>query len=151
MSITVEYSSLFGPPLPKVIAHGVNAKGVMGKGVAKRVKSTFPAAFESYKQVRLTPGDVHHWGGGEYHVFNLCTQMNPGPGASLISIGWALEGMVEIASLLGITEIHMPKIGCGIGGLHWTQVGPVIERIAATTTIRFIIHDFDPASTRRPT
>lgn len=144
MTMRVEYSSLFGPPLPKVIAHGVNARGVMGKGVAAKVKKIFPAAFDDYKRVKLTPGDVHHWHGGEYHVFNLCTQLKPGPGASLLSIAWALEMMVELAGAHPITAIHMPKIGCGLGGLTWDKVGPIVEARARVSGIEFIVHDFDP-------
>lgn len=145
MSLVVVTTNLFGPPLPKVIAHGVNAKGVMGKGVAAKVKKIFPSAFEDYKRIKLSPGDVHHWHAGEYHVFNLCTQLKPGPGASLVSIGWALEAMLEIAAAHPIGEIHMPKIGCGLGGLQWDKVLPIVQAHARKTEIAIIVHDYEPA------
>lgn len=148
--LVILQTNMFGPPLPKVIAHGVNAKGVMGKGVAAKVKKIFTGAYEDYKRVRLMPGDVHHWHGGEYHVFNLCTQMKPGPGASLISIRTALETTLELAGEHGLLEIHMPKIGCGLGGLAWERVEPVMRAVVKRSRITFIVHDYDPGHRRSP-
>lgn len=42
----------------RTIAHGCNAQGVMGSGVAKIVKALYPEAFSEYRAVNIKSGLV---------------------------------------------------------------------------------------------
>lgn len=145
--LRVVQSDLFDP-LPSAIAHGCNAVGVMGAGVAKRVRALFPEAYAEYRELckckRFRPGDVHHYGRGPQHVFNLCTQQGTGPGAMLSAIETSVYNMLRIAEDLGVAEIHMPRIGCGIGGLSWSNVQISIKAVSRSRSVMLVVHDFDP-------
>jgi O-acetyl-ADP-ribose deacetylase (regulator of RNase III) len=43
--------------------------------------------------------------------------------------------VVEHALRNGVKRIGMPRIGCGIGGLRWEDVRPLVERAARDVDI----------------
>jgi O-acetyl-ADP-ribose deacetylase (regulator of RNase III) len=114
---------LFGCGI-RALAHGVNCKGVMGAGIAVEFRRRWPQMFESYrrrclKHSGMIPGDVMPWKDDDGTViFNLATQDRPGADAHPWMIAAAVGRMVtEAHHDLGLTEVAMPLIGCGIGGL----------------------------------
>jgi len=126
-----------------VILHGCNAQGVMGSGVAKAIRSTFPEAYVDYmkrytKNNGLTLGSVvfaeitTHGKLPEY-VANCITQQFYGKDgkryASLDAIRNAFMLVTEFCDLRDISVVATPKIGCGLGGLSWSnEVKDVMER-----------------------
>ena len=120
--ITWTEGDLFGCGIT-ALAHGVNCRGVMGAGIATEFRRRYPQMFESYRRRcargHMIPGDVLAWrhdDGGI--VFNLATQDQPGPDAKPWMITAAVGRMIQEAHYLyKVTEIAMPLIGCGIGGL----------------------------------
>jgi O-acetyl-ADP-ribose deacetylase (regulator of RNase III) len=118
------------------IAHGVNMQGAMAGGIAWQIAQTFPEAEAEY--IWNCKWDLVNLGGclpvgineyketGPYTLFNLFTQIQPGADARLDALELSLENMLKEASLLGIKEIAMPRIGCGIGGLEWDDVRPIL-------------------------
>lgn len=135
-------------PTPAV-AHGVNTCGVMGAGFAASVRRHWPDMFTDYKNAcssgRLQPGGLHTWrtaGGG--YVFNLASQDNPGANATL---EWIRSSVTELDSYThanNIGAVAMVRIGCGIGGLSWPDVAPVIN--AATPNLAVLVATPDPKS-----
>lgn len=115
----------------QAIAHGCNAQGYMGHGIAKQVKAKFPLAYKDYRNAcdsgLLIPGDVHFVAYTQPKIFNLITQFNTGPNAKLYHIEEAMSNMYEIADGHGITTIAMNQIGCGIGGLEWADVEKILH------------------------
>lgn len=126
------------------IAHGVNCRGVMGKGIAPLFKQRYPQMYDVYRQACLaeagdgtpslsvggflpwqaepvTPGKDGLW------IYNLATQDRPGRDARLDAIASSLTLALDHAAAHGVTSIAMPRLGAGIGGLGWTQVRQVIE------------------------
>jgi O-acetyl-ADP-ribose deacetylase (regulator of RNase III) len=107
------------------IAHGVNCRGVMGAGIATQFRQRWPQMYESYRKRclkgHLVPGDVMPWQHKDGFVFNLATQDKPGADAKPWAITAAVGQMISDAHYFyrdyGITEIGLPMIGCGIGGL----------------------------------
>lgn len=122
--ISFREGDLFESGLP-AIAHGVNCRGVMGAGIATQFKARYPDMFESYRRRclkgHMMPGDIMAWQHGQGIVFNLATQDKPGADAQPWMITAAVGHMVAEAHYFhrkyNITEIGMPMIGCGIGGL----------------------------------
>ena len=115
------------------LAHGVNIDGVMGGGIARLFADRYPAMKARYVTVcragKLVPGGVFAWDGAPF-IYNLASQDRPGPNAH---IGWlesSLTLMVADAAQRGFDRVALPQIGCGIGGLDYADVLPLLERTA---------------------
>lgn len=138
------------------IAHGCNAQGLMGAGVARLVRGTYPEVYEEYSracrsgafrlgtaQAVWTDPMVH---GQDRLVYNLCTQTLPGAHATPWGIFLSFGNMVEDANVRGIDTVAIPRIGAGIGGLDWElQVAPNIEAAIANSThdLSVIVYDLE--------
>jgi len=119
--ITYRDGDLFTSGLP-AIAHGVNCRGVMGAGIAAQFRQRWPDMYEAYRRYcasgLLAPGDVFSWWPPQGIIFNLATQPGPGANAQPWMIAAAAGRMIQVAhDVFGITDIGLPMIGCGIGGL----------------------------------
>jgi O-acetyl-ADP-ribose deacetylase (regulator of RNase III) len=122
--ITYRDGDLFASGLP-ALAHGVNCRGVMGAGIAAQFRQRWPDMYESYRKrcakAAMIPGDILPWKDGSgLVIFNLATQQAPGPCAQPWMITAAIGRMITEAVhdfRFYITEIGLPMIGCGIGGL----------------------------------
>ena len=64
----------------RIIAHGCNAQGVMGSGVAKAIKEKWPGAYKEYRQIYLDRGltlgrNIHyHFRTDKKLIVNCITQ-----------------------------------------------------------------------------
>lgn len=111
-------------------AHGVNIMGLMGGGIAYQVAQKYPMVEPAYRNAcktrKLRIGGCFpvttSRAGASYVIYNLATQVQPGPHGSLTAVDIAVGRMVEHALDNGIDHIAMPRIGCGIGGLRWQDV-----------------------------
>ena len=41
---------------------------------------------------------------------------------------------------------HMPRIGCGLAGGKWEQVGPIVEETLAAAGVNVVVYDLDTGS-----
>jgi O-acetyl-ADP-ribose deacetylase (regulator of RNase III) len=120
----------------EVIGHGVNAKGVMGAGIALEFKRRYPDMFREYRNVcrseSLKPGDYMLWDNiersGTTTILNLVTQEST-LGAKLEYIRAALLAFVLDSPRIGLKTLAIPAIGAGHGGLSWDVVKPCIKGI----------------------
>lgn len=122
------------------IAHGVNMRGAMAGGIARQIALMFPEAEAEY--IWNCKWDLVNIGGclpiginddkdqGPYTLYNLFTQVEPGADARLDALEKSLEFMTEEAAILGVKDIAMPRIGCGIGGLEWDDVRPIMLKMS---------------------
>jgi len=119
----------------KVICHGCNTMGFMGAGIAKEFHARFPKMFVEYQRMcrlgQFTLGDcfLYETADGRL-VGNLATQGKTGPCASLEGITLSLQKLFKECLAHGHKAVAMPRIGCGIGGLKWTEVKGLIEKIS---------------------
>lgn len=120
------------------IGHGVNCKGVMGRGIAKTVREQFPITYSSYRELcireGLAAGDVQMVNENGVTVVNLATQTFPGPdaryGALFMSCMKAAQMITEQCKKDGRTPVlAIPQIGCGIGGLEWSKVETLLKSV----------------------
>jgi len=115
------------------IAHGVNSKGAMGAGVAREVRRRWPGLYLQYLELCHGPDafpDCFPWNDPETDmwVYNLHTQIHPGPNATLDLIRKAVSAMDQHARQLNLNSIAMPWIGSGIGGLDWADVLMLLDQ-----------------------
>ena len=123
-----------------IIAHGVNCQGAMGSGVAKAIRERWPAVYDAYKCITPKPiealGNVQMVNVSEtasLFVANCFTQFNYGRDgkkyANADAIKEALNRVYSWADEFRL-DVHIPKIGCGLGGLSWEDdVYPIIEEL----------------------
>jgi O-acetyl-ADP-ribose deacetylase (regulator of RNase III) len=132
----------------------VNTVGIMGKGLASRVKYQFPAVFVRYLDVlrngMLKMGKPYLYKLGASCEFELPDEMDPQPSIPQSNVStWFLlfatkRHWREQSDIKGIEEglkwicenykkeeiksLALPALGCGLGGLEWKDVGPLMCR-----------------------
>lgn len=115
----------------QTLVNTVNCVGVMGKGVAEKFKTRFPAMFEDYKrrtdakQVRLGEPYLYRDAAGT-RIVNFPTKDHWRSPSRLADIERGLDYLAAHVAEWGITSIALPPLGCGNGGLEWSEVGPLI-------------------------
>jgi len=117
----------------QALVNTVNCVGVMGKGVAEQFKKRFPAMFEDYKSrtdgkaVRL--GEPYLYGDRSgTQIVNFPTKDHWRSPSRLADIERGLDYLAAHIAEWGITSLALPPLGCGNGGLEWSEVGPLIWR-----------------------
>lgn len=133
--LTLSTGDLFTTPGLDALAHGVNCAGKMGKGIAVEFRRRWPRMYTRYQQLcqnhELFPGNIFSFRAKEdLWIYNLATQDQPGPRASLDAIWLATCAMAASMSLKGIQRVGLPRIGCGLGGLRWEDVHPLLKKVA---------------------
>lgn len=137
----IENSNLFDSDADALV-NPVNCKGIMGKGLAREFSKRFPECLPPYKQAcvvgNLVPGVLLY--------VKLTIQPDffstPRPGVILFPTKnhwkdpsrseWIEQGLQYLKNNYqswGIKSVAMPQIGCGLGGLKWEVVRPIIEKV----------------------
>ena len=115
----------------------VNCVGVMGGGLAKTFAEKVPYLEEDYKRMckeeRLRIGTIIIWQGWwEKAVLLFPTKRHYQEMSKLWYISDGLMTMMEdwyaaTALMRDNKSVAFPRLGCGLGGLNWTNVRPVME------------------------
>jgi O-acetyl-ADP-ribose deacetylase (regulator of RNase III) len=112
------------------IGHGVNCKGKMGAGIATQFRKREPIMYAQYQERceagLIYPGEVFTWFGNDHIIFNIASQDQPGPDASLAFLSSAMF-VVENLCNRNKWSVALPWIGCGIGGLDKADVTRVFN------------------------
>lgn len=129
------------------LVNTVNTQGVMGKGLALQFKKAFPEAFASYEQAcknaELETGRMHvvRRLASPRYIINFPTKKHWRNPSKLEYIKTGLVDLVEQVRALSIESIAMPPLGCGHGGLDWSDVRPLIEEaFAAVPDVRVVLY-----------
>ena len=117
------------------LVNTVNTVGVMGKGLALQFKNAFPANFKAYSKA-CKDGDVRlrrififddgqlvrpRW------ILNFPTKGHWRERSRLSNVSAGLDDLRRVIEELGIESIAVPPLGCGNGGLNWSDVRPLIK------------------------
>ena len=117
------------------IAHGVNCRGFMGSGIAPFFKRRYEGMYDAYRTVclagHLHGGEAFIWPMPEVTVYNIASQEEPGANATLSFLEHGVRAALTHADRYGVKTIALPRIGCGIGGLDWEDVRPLLAGLAA--------------------
>lgn len=134
----------------EAIVNTVNCVGVMGRGIALQFKKRYPDNFKEYesacKREKIVPGKMF--------VFETCSLTNPKyiinfptkrhwRGASRIEdIKSGLHDLATVIKDRQIKSIALPPLGCGLGGLDWNEVRPLIEKeLSELTDVDIIVYE----------
>ena len=118
------------------LVNTVNCMGFMGKGIALQFKQAFPANFKTYAAAcaagQMVPGRmlIHDNGGlvNPRWIINFPTKRHWRGNSRLEDVVAGLTALVAEVQRLGIQTIAVPPLGCGLGGLDWQVVRPMIEQ-----------------------
>jgi O-acetyl-ADP-ribose deacetylase (regulator of RNase III) len=120
----------------EALVNAVNCVGVMGRGIALQFRKAFQENFKVYedacKRGEVRPGSMlvfhtHRLKNPSY-VINFPTKRHWRDKSRITDIESGLEALVAEVKRLGIGTIAIPPLGCGLGGLEWPDVGPLIEK-----------------------
>ncbi len=120
----------------EALVNTVNCDGFMGRGIAAQFKRAYPANFSVYKATckrdQLRPGQMLVVETGlltnPRYIINFPTKRHWRAKSRLEDIDSGLAALVTEVQERGIRSIAIPALGCGLGGLHWSEVR---SRIAA--------------------
>lgn len=141
----------------------VNTVGVMGKGLASRAKYQFPDVYVVYQSVcddktlklgspylfkrqksvdlELADDPQSLYRPNDTKWFLLfATKGHFRESSKLIDIEHGMQWLVQNAEHEGIESIALPALGCGLGGLPWSSVGPLMCRYLSQLNIKSAIY-----------
>jgi O-acetyl-ADP-ribose deacetylase (regulator of RNase III) len=139
----------------EAVVNPVNCVGVMGKGVALQFKQAFPANFKEYaaacRRGEVEPGKmvVHETGHAPnpHFIINFPTKRHWRDQSRIEDIEAGLRSLRHEIEARGIRSVALPAIGCGLGGLRWAEVRPLIEQtLGGLNDVKVVV--FEPADQR---
>jgi hypothetical protein len=115
----------------------------MGKGLALKFKQDFPENYRYYKHVcdnkMLVPGRILPFIEKGRTIFNFPTKYSWRDSSKYEYISDGLEALSMLIQVFQTSSLAIPAIGCGLGGLSWTIVKPMIisqlENVGSTIMI----------------
>lgn len=107
------------------LAHCVSRDFYMGKGIALDFKKRFQRVRELHEQEKGI-GDVATLLDGERFIYYLVTKDRFYHKPTYASLRQSIRKMKEHMVENGITELAIPKIGCGLDRLDWDTVKEMI-------------------------
>lgn len=134
---------LAAPGIPVI---PVNCVGVMGKGLALAAKKKWLWVFEGYKEacrgyddpdMVLVPGACL-WESNGTETICLLTTKDHWRDPSRQE--WIEDGIRQLArSSWESAVFNVPKLGCGLGGLDWNDVRPLMVKYFTDAPGMFIV------------
>lgn len=118
----------------KYIVHGCNCQATMGSGVAKAIRSRWPHVYETYRRSPQVPGSYCIVPIREGYVANCFTQVRYGrDGRAYAELGLIDSALGLLAGAIARSgdsarDVAIVPIGCGLGGLKWEDVGPIVAK-----------------------
>jgi O-acetyl-ADP-ribose deacetylase (regulator of RNase III) len=142
----------------EALVNTVNCVGIMGRGIALQFRKTFPANFKAYEAACK----AHQVQPGKMFVYDLNCLYNPRfivnfptkrhwKGKSRIEdIKSGLADLIDVVQQQQIRSIAVPPLGCGLGGLNWEEVRPlIIEAFQSVPEVAVLL--FEPAGAPQAT
>jgi O-acetyl-ADP-ribose deacetylase (regulator of RNase III) len=116
------------------LVNTVNTVGVAGKGIALQFRQAYPDNFRAYAQAakrgQVVPGRMFTWETGQLgrprFIINFPTKRHWRGNSRLEDIREGLRCLVQVIKAHEISSIAVPPLGCGNGGLDWTDVRTLI-------------------------
>lgn len=124
----------------QLLVNPVNCYGVMGAGLALAFKNRWPNYYERYNDEccrgRFGIGMVliHHMPDDpERFILSFPTKRHYRHTSRLEDIVTGLNALTKLLTPLDPSSIAFPRLGCGLGGLNWKDVEPLLLAFAERT------------------
>lgn len=131
------------------LVNTVNCEGFMGKGIAYQFKLRFPENNKSYikacKSGELKVGKVHHYMEDGIMVVNFPTKDKWRENSKIEYVENGMDSLLELLPQLDVKKIAIPPLGCGNGGLIWSDVKEIIEKKISCISEKYDFIIFEPS------
>lgn len=118
----------------EAVVNTVNTVGIMGKGIALMFKEQFPENFEAYSKAcargEVQTGNMFVTGNASFFgpkwIVNFPTKKH---WRTKTKVEWIEDGLADLVRVIRereIKSIAIPPLGCGNGGLDWSEVKPLM-------------------------
>ncbi len=132
------------------LVNTVNCVGVMGRGIALQFRRAFGDNYEAYRAAvrrsEVEPGRMFvferlsleppRW------IINFPTKQHWRSTSRLEDIRSGLDDLVRVVRQQEIRSIAIPPLGCGLGGLDWAVVRPlIVEAFGDLAEVKVFLHE----------
>ena len=123
----------------------VNTIGILGKGLALQFKQKYPDLLEPYRNACFNNTFNEHGLFVYTHsekrkIICLPTKKEWWNPSTIKYVTRCLQYLSRDYKLYGITEIAIPPIGCGLGGLDWNIVEKIIYDLLDPIDLKVTIY-----------
>lgn len=134
------------------VVNTVNCVGIMGRGIASQFKRLYPDNFKVYeracKRGEVEPGHMFTVQVSQtvlpHFVINFPTKRHWKGKSKISDIEAGLNDLVKVIIEHKFKSVAIPPLGCGLGGLNWNNVKPLIVAMAERhPEIHFVIFEPD--------
>jgi O-acetyl-ADP-ribose deacetylase (regulator of RNase III) len=127
----------------------VNCEGYMGKGIAYQFKLLFPENNKDYinacKSGSLRIGKLHYFTENGKTLINFPTKNKWRENSQIEYIEKGLNEFVRLLPTLNVHTIAVPPLGCGNGGLEWSEVKMLIEKKLKELSEKYTFILYEPS------
>jgi len=106
----------------------------MGRGIALQFKFTYPDNYRLYRTActnrGVVPGEMFVYSTKKTlprYIINFPTKRHWMDNSLIEDIKSGLLSLISVINLNNIKSIAIPPLGCGLGGLDWRIIKPLIE------------------------
>lgn len=134
----------------EALVNTVNCVGIMGRGIALQFRKEFPENYKTYraacdrKELRvgqMLVFDLNRFENPRF-VINFPTKRHWKGRSKIEDIRAGLESLVREVRQRRISSLAIPPLGCGLGGLDWNEVRPLIETaFLALPEVRVLVYE----------
>lgn len=147
MPIIIKQGDIFKADV-EALVNPVNCVGIMGRGLALKFKQLFPDYYDVYKtrcsMSLITPGNVHvhdRWEGRPQYIISFPTKAYWRDSSQLRYIEQGMISLNQRIEYYRIQSIAIPALGCGLGGLKWEDVKPLIIRELNVVNVDILLYE----------
>jgi O-acetyl-ADP-ribose deacetylase (regulator of RNase III) len=136
----------------EALVNTVNCVGVMGRGLALQFRKAFPENFKAYEAAckvhQVQPGKVFIYNLNRLYnprfIINFPTKRHWKDKSRIEDIRLGLTDPTSVIQQQQIRSVAIPPLGCGLGGLNWEEVRPlIIEAFQSVPEVAVLL--FEPA------
>ena len=132
----------------RAIVNTVNCEGFMGKGIAYQFKLKFPENNKEYIKLcrnhQFNIGDIFMHEESDKIILNFPTKNEWRRKSEYDFIEKGLKTLKEKLLNYNIPSVAIPPLGCGNGGLEWTEVKRLIELYLSDISYKTEITVYEP-------
>ena len=134
----------------EALVNTVNCVGIMGRGIALQFRKAFPENYSQYKAYcdkgKMRPGVMFVHNLNRLHnpryIINFPTKRHWKGRSRIEDIDLGLKALVAEVRKLGIKSVAVPPLGCGLGGLNWRVVKPmIVEAFRSLSDVQVLLHE----------